>query len=81
MASALPYPPLEGRAIAYGNSRVVSDAWQARPERAWESDREQIGIGSRMATTSARPALGTTIDSTGVSFICDSPALQGRVKT
>ena len=84
LRSCEPTLPLQGRAIAYGNSRVPSAAWPALARVArsstTESDREQTRIEERTLARCSWRGLFRRGRRTSTTFICDTPALQGRVR-
>src|SRR5439155_19468710 len=73
--------PIEGRAIAFGKSRVGSETWRHAAfgcrRHALESDCEQTGIETRTAIVPVWRMQFGTASAAQVSSICHSPAIEG----
>src|SRR4029450_4171609 len=74
-------PPLVGRGIAYGNSRVASATWERSADdlrrKAGESERERTRIETRTAVGASDKSLLGAVRRGRAFSICDSPALVG----
>ena len=78
---SIPPPPMWGRAIAFGKSRVGSETWRHAAfgcrRHALESDCEQTGIETRTAIVPVWRMQFGTASAAQVSSICDSPVPRG----